>query len=227
MLAPADRALFRQAMRYVQPLALHEPHAATPARKEPEPLLRTRRQHAEGESAIWAPAARPSRRRGREPEHFLGADDAPTGGANEVTHTAQKPAPAGRRRHAASAHPGTAAASDVPTDQAREFLRAGCGPDLLRGLRRGKWIPMASLDLHGSTLEEAYERLDRFLTSCLDNDIRCVQIIHGKGFGSRKGGPVLKAAIRQHLSRLPVVQAWVESPAPAGGAGSVSALLRR
>ena len=179
----ADRVLFRQAMRFVQPLPDHGPRArAGRSRRDPDTLLQARREHAQGASATSRPAG---------------------------------PTPQLRRK---------TPAFDPDADA---FLQAGCGPDLLRGLRRGKWIPQASLDLHGSTLEQAHERLDRFLASCLEHEIRCVRIIHGKGIGSRRGEPVLKAAIRQHLCRLEAVQAWAQCGEAEGGEGALHALLRQ
>ncbi|MHA3903202.1 Smr/MutS family protein [Castellaniella sp. WN] len=182
-LDPADRALFRQAMRFVRPLPNHGPRArAGGARRDPESLLQARRQHAQGADAE-SRAAPPAHRQRRKTPAF--------------------------------------------DPEAGAFLQAGCGPDLLRGLRRGKWIPQASLDLHGSTLDQARERLDRFLASCLEHDIRCVRVIHGKGIGSRQGEPVLKDAIRQHLCRLEAVQAWVQCGEHEGGEGALHALLRQ
>ncbi|MGB6241595.1 MAG: Smr/MutS family protein [Castellaniella sp.] len=177
----SDRVLFRQAMRFVQPLPDHGPRARATLRRDPDTLLQARREHAQG-----APAMQPAPRQPRQ-------------------------------RHA------QAAVLDL---EAGEFLQPGCGPDLLRGLRRGKWVPQATLDLHGSTADEARERLDRFLSSCLEHDIRCVRVVHGKGIGSRQGEPILKAAVRQHLSRLEAIQAWVQGGEREGGAGAVTALLR-
>lgn len=157
-----------------------------------------------------------SRARGawrREADTLLGARRAHAQGED-----AQQEPPAPRRRRRAAA---------PPDPEAPEFLQTGCGPDLLRGLRRGKWLPQAVLDLHGSSEDEAHERLDRFIESCSTHDIRCVQVIHGKGMGSRHGAPVLKSAVRIHLCRLPAVQAWVQSAEAAGGAGAVTVLLRR
>jgi DNA-nicking Smr family endonuclease len=180
-LDPADRALFRQAVRFVQPLPDRGPRARALPHRDPESLLLARREHAQGGSGTAAP-----------------------------------PQPARPRRRAAR-----------PFDpEDREFLQPGCGPDLLRGLKRGKWIPQATLDLHGSTQDEARDRLDRFLGSCLEHEIRCVRIVHGKGIGSRQGEPVLKLAVRQHLCRLEWVQAWIEGAERDGGAGAVTALLR-
>ncbi|WP_323016615.1 Smr/MutS family protein [Castellaniella sp.] len=180
-LAASDRALFRQAMRFVQPLPDQGPRARVLLSHLPDAQLRTRREHAQGGPEV-----------------------------------PQLPLPPRQRHHRQAAF----------DPEAGEFLQAGCGPDLLRGLRRGKWIAQATLDLHGSTADEARERLDRFLLSCLEHGIRCVRIIHGKGIGSRQGEPILKAAVRQHLSRLEAIQAWVQGGERDGGAGAVTALLR-
>lgn len=181
-LDPADRALFRQAMRFVQPLRNTASRAPGRARRAPEDWLRARRAHAAGLSET---------------------DDTP-------------PIPPAMRRWPAG-HIG-------PDD--REFLHPGCGTDVLRSLRRGKWPIEATLDLHGSTLERMDERMDRFLASCLDHGVRCVRIVHGKGHGSRTGVAILKAAVRRRLSQLEAVRAWIECSESEGGAGAVKALLR-
>ena len=130
---------------------------------------------------------------------------------------------AAEKRPVSRGHRRTPSALDP---DAHEFLQAGCGTDVLRDLRRGKWLPEAILDLHGSTEEQAHERLDRFVTTCVEHGIRCVRIVHGKGIGSRHGAPVLKTAARIHLCRLTAVQAWVECAEPDGGAGAVTVLLQ-
>lgn len=106
------------------------------------------------------------------------------------------------------------------------FVRAGCGPDLIKGLKRGKWPVGASLDLHGATLEQARARLDQFLQSCLTHHIKCVCIIHGKGYGSKGGTPVLKQTVRRWLTQIDPVIAYTECREQNGGAGAVLALLR-
>lgn len=106
------------------------------------------------------------------------------------------------------------------------FVRHGHGPDLTTGLKRGKWPIGASVDLHGNTLEEARERLDRFLQSCLTHHIRCVRIVHGKGYGSKDGEPVLRQTVRRWLTQMTDVLAYVECSEHDGGAGAVQVLLR-
>lgn len=106
------------------------------------------------------------------------------------------------------------------------FLRPGHGPDVLKGLRTGKWPTGAMLDLHGDTLDEARERLDRFIQSCTEHKIRCVRIVHGKGYGSKDGEPVLKQTIRRWLTQMDAISAYVECPERDGGAGAVQVLLQ-
>ncbi len=106
------------------------------------------------------------------------------------------------------------------------FVRRGYGPDLIIGLKRGKWMIDASLDLHGNTTTEAHERLDRFLQSCLEHHIRCVRIVHGKGYGSKDGEPVLRQTVRRWLSQMTDVLAYIECAEQDGGAGAVQVLLR-
>lgn len=106
------------------------------------------------------------------------------------------------------------------------FMQNGHGPDLLKNLERGKWPIGASLDLHGATLDEARPRLDAFLNSCIEHQIRGVRIVHGKGHGSKDNTPVLKETVRRWLTQLEAVMAYVECAERDGGAGAVLVLLR-
>ena len=114
----------------------------------------------------------------------------------------------------------------VFTQDDAAFVRGGYGPDLIKNLKRGKWPIGATLDLHGDTLEQARERLDRFLQSCLAHNIKCVRIVHGKGYGSKDGEPVLKQTIRRWLTQLEAVLAYAECAEADGGSGAVQVLLR-
>jgi DNA-nicking Smr family endonuclease len=106
------------------------------------------------------------------------------------------------------------------------FVRPGHSPDLIRNLKRSKWPIEASIDLHGCTLDQARTRLDQFLSSCLAHRIRCVQVIHGKGFGSRNGAPVLKEPVRRWLTQYDAVLAYIQCSEHDGGSGAVQVLLR-
>lgn len=106
------------------------------------------------------------------------------------------------------------------------FLRAGLGRDILSGLRRGRWVVQAELDLHRHTTHEAHEALAIFLNEARANGLRCVRVIHGKGLTSPNREPVLKGKVRRWLARVDDVLAYCEAPSHAGGSGAVVVLLR-
>lgn len=112
------------------------------------------------------------------------------------------------------------------TQDDSHYVRDRHASDLIKGLKRGKWAINATLDLHGSTLDQARDRLDRFIQSCLAHHLKCVRIVHGKGYGSREGEPVLKQSIRRWLAQLDCVIAYTECAERDGGTGAVQVLLR-
>lgn len=136
-----------------------------------------------------------------------------------------------RRQHATGTNPLPAitvsdhyAAAHTDQDD-RRFIRSPHAGDILKGLKRGKWPIQASLDLHGATLDQARARLDQFLQSCLEHQVRSVRIVHGKGYGSRDAKPVLKDVVRRWLTQLSAVAAYIECLEADGGAGAVHVLL--
>lgn len=175
-LSNEDRALFRRAVKMVQPIKDTKRASLPPVPRAPADLLRQRRELAMGQEA-----------------------------------------------------PALSAVSDQYAPAKLDdgsFIQAGYGPDLIKGLKRGKWSIEASLDLHGSTLDEARERLEQFLQSCLTHQIKCVRIVHGKGYGSKDGASVLKETVRRWLSQMQAVKAYTECGEQDGGSGAVQALLR-
>jgi DNA-nicking Smr family endonuclease len=53
-----------------------------------------------------------------------------------------------------------------------------------------------------------------------------VRIVHGKGYGSKDGEPVLKQTIRRWLTQMEAVSAYAECSERDGGAGAVQVLLQ-
>ncbi len=79
------------------------------------------------------------------------------------------------------------------------YVRADAAPDTARRLRRGEWQAGAELDLHGLRVEQARHALLSFIEECLEHGIRCVRVVHGKGYGSEGLNPVLKDKARTWL----------------------------
>lgn len=114
-------------------------------------------------------------------------------------------------------------ASDTPLN---EFLRPGMDRMTLRKLRRGHWPVQDSIDLHGNTSDEARRLLVSFLQGSTLRGLRCVNVIHGKGWRSEGGEGVLKLRVRHWLSQHAQVLAFCEPPEHAGGGGAVWVLLK-
>jgi DNA-nicking Smr family endonuclease len=106
------------------------------------------------------------------------------------------------------------------------FQRPGVRTQVVRRLRRGL-IPIEDeLDLHGLSQTAARDRLALFLASSRDCGLRCVRIIHGKGYRSGARGPVLKTAVDSWLRRHLDVMAFTSARPIDGGTGAVYVLLR-
>jgi len=111
-------------------------------------------------------------------------------------------------------------------DGEQTFVRRGLGSDVLRGLRRGRWVVQTELDLHGMTSHEAHDALVDFLLDARARGQRCARVIHGKGLTSPNREPVLKSKVRRWLAHFDDVLAYCEAPRHAGGSGAVVILLR-
>jgi DNA-nicking Smr family endonuclease len=113
------------------------------------------------------------------------------------------------------------------TPEFLEFMRPGVQRRLYDDLRRGLLPPEATLDLHGMRAREARLALQRFLAQSLQQQRRCVRLIHGKGFGSSAQQPVLKQKVNQWLPQRPEVLAFCSAPRWDGGTGAAYVLLSR
>lgn len=107
-----------------------------------------------------------------------------------------------------------------------EFLRPGLNRMTLRKLRHGAWSPQDALDLHGLDSDSARRLLMEFLHGAMQHGLRCVSVIHGKGWRSEGRDGILKVRSRHWLSQHPRVLAFCEAPQRAGGGGAVWVLLK-
>src|SRR5512139_44863 len=97
--------------------------------------------------------------------------------------------PSAAQSHTAADHLSDHLPDDTPLN---EFLRPGMDRMTLRKLRRGHWPVQDSIDLHGNTSDEARRLLVSFLQESAQRGLRCVTVIHGKGWRSEGGEGVLK-----------------------------------
>jgi DNA-nicking Smr family endonuclease len=102
-------------------------------------------------------------------------------------------------------------------------------PDITQRLHRGDFAVQAHLDLHGLTVEAAWEVFDAFMKESIMTGKSAVLIIHGRGLSST-AAPVLKTKVSQWLSSGPW-RKWVVAFTSArmcdGGSGASYVLLRR
>lgn len=95
-----------------------------------------------------------------------------------------------------------------------------------RKLKKGQYSVGAELDLHGMTITEAQSAITHFLRAAREDNIRCIQIIHGKGYGSSNKGPKLKPMVNQWLRKRSEVLAFCSARPADGGTGAVYVLLK-
>ena len=118
-------------------------------------------------------------------------------------------------------------APDIGPGDVLSFARAGVQRRTIERLRRGRYEIEADLDLHGRIVADAVAALSRFIEDADHRGIRCVRIVHGKGFGSPSGRPIMKAHVDRWLRNRPEVLAFCSALPPDGGTGALYVLLRR
>ena len=117
--------------------------------------------------------------------------------------------------------------SDVGPGDVLSFARGGVRRREMDRLRRGRFEVEADLDLHGRTVADAVAAIDRFFADSRRRGRRCVRIVHGKGFGSRNGLPIMKAHVDRWLRTRSEVLAFCSATPPDGGTGALYVLLGR
>lgn len=106
------------------------------------------------------------------------------------------------------------------------FVRPGVQHGVYGKLRRGRYEPEASLDLHRRSVEQARVELWGFVKQSLAYQLRTVIVLHGKGDRS-PGGAVLKSYTGFWLESMPDVLAYHSAQPWHGGAGALYVLLKK
>ena len=117
--------------------------------------------------------------------------------------------------------------ADIETGEELLYFRPGLQHSVVRKLRRGQYAIEAELDLHGLTVPQAREALDKFSRTARTLGKRCVRIVHGKGRSSEGKMPVLKGKVNAWLRQKGDVLAFSTAIPRDGGTGAVYVLLRR
>ncbi len=107
-----------------------------------------------------------------------------------------------------------------------EFKRPGVQNGVYRNLRLGKYSIDARLDLHGMTVKQARSAVYQFIHDCMEQDIRCALITHGKGLG-RAQPALLKSCVAHWLPQFEQVLAFHSAQKQHGGSGATYLLLRK
>ncbi|MBN8875825.1 MAG: Smr/MutS family protein [Rhodospirillales bacterium] len=92
--------------------------------------------------------------------------------------------------------------------------------------RTGKMGPIRKLDLHGQTTQRAYAALVAFLRSAHADQVRCVEVVTGRG--TREGGGAIRRELPIWLN-LPELRPLILAATHphAANPGAVRLLLRR
>lgn len=107
-----------------------------------------------------------------------------------------------------------------------EFKRDGVQTGVYRNLRLGKYQIDARLDLHHMTIDQARNAVYQFIKDCMNNDIRCALITHGKGEG-RNLPAQLKSCLNHWLPQFEQVLAFHSAQKHHGWVGATYVLLRK
>ena len=106
------------------------------------------------------------------------------------------------------------------------FARPGLQFKAQKQLRQGKIIIEDHLDLHGLTVHEARDTLLEFIDFAQKRHIRCIRLVHGKGYRAQTRKPVLKNKVNSWLRQHPQVQAFSSAQPKDGGTGAVYIILK-
>jgi DNA-nicking Smr family endonuclease len=116
----------------------------------------------------------------------------------------------------------------VEDDPSVAYARPGVGPDVVRKLKKRVWPVQDELDLHGMTRDTARQQVADFLHRASRRGVRCVRIVHGRGYGSPNGEPVLRAMLHSWLVQMEKdeVVAFCVAGKKDGGHGALIVLLK-
>ena len=117
--------------------------------------------------------------------------------------------------------------STIKANDDLSYQGKGVQNRIMRQLKQGKIPVEIRLDLHGQTIEQAHQSTMQFIHQCQQHRNHCVLIIHGQGYRSAGGVPVLKQNVNNWLRQHDSVLAFHSATPGDGGKGAVYVLLRK
>jgi DNA-nicking Smr family endonuclease len=122
--------------------------------------------------------------------------------------------------------PTSVSLASVQSEDTLQFRRSGLQTRVMQRLRRGDYPIEAVLDLHGYTVNQAFDAFEQFLLQARSRSWRCVLIVHGKTARGESQVPILKNRVNQWLREESQVLAFCSAKQNHGGVGAVYVLLR-
>ncbi|NDO82131.1 DNA endonuclease SmrA [Citrobacter sp. NCU1] len=115
----------------------------------------------------------------------------------------------------------------IPLSQPLECRREGLQQGVIDKLRLGKYSQQASLNLLRQPVEECRKMLFSFILQALQDGLRNVLIIHGKGREDRSHANIIRSYLARWLAEFDDVQAWCPALPHHGGSGACYVALRK
>ena len=161
------------------------------------------------------------------------ADATPIKPSNRIHHDKPLPPPRAKQRLAdeqaalhESLHGAIGLQDRLEGGDEPSYLRPGMANSVIKDLRRGRWVIQDEIDLHGLNREEARHLMTDFVAHALQEGMRCVRVVHGKGLGSPGRQAILRQLVRGWLMQKDEVLAYCQARPQDGGEGALIALLR-
>jgi DNA-nicking Smr family endonuclease len=111
-------------------------------------------------------------------------------------------------------------------DDTLAYHKQGVQPKTVRQLRQGKVRIAGKLDLHQTRTAEVFDITDHFIQNACARQLKCVLIVHGKGFYSKAGIPMIKNMLNDWLRNHSDVVAFHSATPRDGGTGAIYVLLK-
>lgn len=86
--------------------------------------------------------------------------------------------------------------------------------------------PQSTLDLHGENRSEGEKAIRDFLTSSMENGLRKVSVITGKGLHSEDGQCVMRTLLEEIIRDLDFIMEYSNAPLNKGGSGAMWIVLK-